>query len=151
MLIRPEIDPRYKAAEIHVCKNELDDEVRGVIAELHIMFDEVFTGTDEAGNRCQLKPSGIISFYAEGQRVFALDAERRYSITKKLYELEETLGAYGFVRISKAELINFKKIKSMDMSITGTIRITMKGGYETYASRRNVSKIRDLLRKEKEA
>jgi DNA-binding LytR/AlgR family response regulator len=46
-----------------------------------------------------------------------------------------------------------KKIKSLDMSVTGTIRVIMKNDYETYVSRRNVARIKERLAKstEKEA
>ena len=35
------------------------------------------------------------------------------------------------------------------MSVTGTIRIIMKNGYETYASRRNVAKLKEKLKAER--
>ena len=51
----------------------------------------------------------------------------------------------GFVRISRSEIINIKKIGKLDMSLTGTIRIQMKNGYSTFVSRRNVAKLKKLL------
>lgn len=38
-----------------------------------------------------------------------------------------------------------KKIRSLDVSLTGTIKVIMKNGYETYTSRRNVAKLKELL------
>lgn len=147
MQIKTIIDKKYKETEIHVLKDSLDDEVRNVVRELHGIFDETLTGTDERGNKCVLRPLDIVSFYAEGQRVFAIDDSGRYSVSSKLYELEEKYGKSGFVRISKSEVVNFKKIKSLDMSFTGTIKVIMKNGYETYTSRRNVAKIKEILMK----
>ena len=147
MQIKTIIDKKYKETEIHVLKDSLDDEVRNVVRELHGIFDETLTGTDERGNKCVLRPLDIVSFYAEGQRVFAIDDSERYSVSSKLYELEEKYGKSGFVRISKSEVVNFKKIKSLDMSFTGTIKVIMKNGYETYTSRRNVAKIKEILMK----
>lgn len=147
--IQSVIHEKYKETEIHVCKDRMDEEVRGILGELHTLYDEVIAGVDEAGNRCTLRPAEILSFYAEGQRVIMLGADRRYTVSRKLYELEEQLGSCGFVRISKSEIVNFRQIRSLDMSITGTVRVIMKNGYETYASRRNVTKIKEMLRKEK--
>ena len=45
--------------------------------------------------------------------------------------------------------MNIRKIKSLDMSISGTIRILMKNGHETYVSRRNVSKLKERLNEER--
>ena len=145
MQIKTLIDKKYTEAEIHVCKDILDDEVRYVMGELHNIFDESLTGTDEKGNKCMIRPVDIVSFYAEGQKVFAIDNKRKYSISHKLYEIEKKLGNSGFIRISKSEIVNFRKIKSMDMSLTGTIKVIMKNGYETYTSRRNVAKIKEML------
>ena len=145
MQIKTIIDKKYTETEIHVCKDSLDDEVRYVVGELHGLFDESLTGTDDRGNKCVIRPVDIVSFYAEGQKVFAIDNDRKYTIPRKLYEIEEKLGESGFIRISKSEIVNFRKIKSMDMSLAGTIKVIMKNGYETYTSRRNVAKIKEML------
>ncbi|MBQ1317607.1 MAG: LytTR family transcriptional regulator [Lachnospiraceae bacterium] len=145
MDIRTEIDRKYGAVELHVCSGAMTDEVRTVERELHEMYDRRIPGTDARGNRCLLTPGGIISVYAEGQKVMALCEEGTYTVPAKLYEFEQAFGEHLFVRISKSELVNIRKIRKLDMSISGTIRIRMKNGYETYVSRRNVAKIRERL------
>ena len=152
MRIKAEINSKYQEMELHVCHRELDTQVRKVVGQLRALFDAPITGTDEAGNRVLIDPAEIISFFAEGQRVMAMDTKRRtFSIANKLYELEKIYEPLSFVRISKSEIVNYKKIRSLDMSITGTIKVIMKNGYETYTSRRNVSKIKTLLLQEKSA
>ena len=145
MQIRSEINSRYTEIELHVCNNELTSEVKDMMARLHNYFDSSLTGTDEAGNRCILRPADIVSFYAEGQRVIAMDEAKKYVVSRKLYELEKEYESLCFVRISKSELVNYRKIRSLDMSLTGTIKVIMKNGYETYSSRRNVSRLKELL------
>jgi hypothetical protein len=143
--IRSEIKEQYKDIEIHVCNDEMNDEVKNVMGSLHTFFDSSISATDEVGNKCMISPMEVYSFYSEGQRVIAMDKDKKYTIQKKLYELEEEFGSLNFVRISKSEIVNYKKIKSLDMSLSGTIKVVMKNGYETYTSRRNVSKIKQLL------
>ncbi|MBR5896541.1 MAG: LytTR family transcriptional regulator, partial [Lachnospiraceae bacterium] len=106
-------------------------------------------GVDTRGNRCMLNPGEVVSAYAEGQKVMILGTDGTYTVQKKLYELEEELGERNFVRISKSEIVNIKKIKNLDMSVTGTIKICMKNDYETFVSRRNVSKIKERLLSER--
>ena len=96
-----------------------------------------------------LNPGEIVSAYAEGQKVMVLGAGGIYTVQKKLYELEEELGERNFVRISKSEIVNIRKIKNLDMSITGTIKLVMKNDYETFVSRRNVGKIKERLLSER--
>ena len=145
MLIKTEINEKYKEMELHVCNAEMNDKVREVVGELRSVFDEVIYGTDERGERLPISIGSVISFYAEDQRVIALNADGRFNISKKLYELEEMLPKTGFVRISKSEIINIRKIGKLDMSLTGTIRIIMKNGYSAYVSRRNVARLKKML------
>ena len=149
MKILTETDNKYKEIELHVCSNALTDEVRAVVGELHEIYDYNIPGTDEKGNKRMIRRTEILSAYSEGQRVIVLTGDGRYAVQKKLYELEHELGDANFIRISKSEIINIHKIKSLDMSITGTIRLVLKTGYETYVSRRNVAKIKEKLTKEK--
>lgn len=148
MQIKANINSVFEEMELHVCKNVLDDEVKRMLSSLHELLDTTVGATDERGNRVSLKPSEIYSFYAEGQKVFALSKDEKYIVTKKLYELEEEMKDHFFVRISKSELVNIKKIKCLDMNMTGTIRLIMKNDYETFTSRRNVTKIKKMLVKE---
>ena len=148
MKILTETDKKYEEIELHVCNNALTDEVRAIVGELHEIYDYNITGTDETGNKRLIRRAEILSAYSEGQRVIVLTGDGRYVVQKKLYELETELGDTNFIRISRSEIVNIRKIKSLDLSITGTIRLVMKTGYETYVSRRNVAKIKEKLMKE---
>lgn len=147
MKIYAETDKKYEEIELHVCNNALTDEVRAIVGELHEIYDFNIPGTDETGNKRMIRRAEILSAYSEGQRVLILTGSGRYAVQKKLYELENELGDTNFIRISKSEIVNIRKIKSLDMSVTGTIRLVLKTGYETYVSRRNVAKIKEKLTK----
>ena len=68
-----------------------------------------------------------------------------YALRQRLYELEERLSARMFVRISHSELINLNRVRGFDLSLAGTICVTLTGGVSTYVSRRYVSKIKQVL------
>lgn len=59
--------------------------------------------------------------------------------------MEDDLNEKLFFRSSKSEIINLKQIQRLDMSLSGTIRVIMKDGSETYTSRRNVVKLKKVL------
>ena len=149
MKIKTDINEKYNEIELHVCNHELSEEVKSISGELHLLYDKKLSGMDEKGNRRMLRPVEIFSLYSEGQRVSALSETERFTVQSKLYELEEELEKSHFIRISKSEIVNFRKIRELDMSVTGTIRIIMKNGYETYASRRNVAKLKEKLKAER--
>lgn len=61
-----------------------------------------------------------------------------------MYELEEILGE-NFIRVSNTDIVNMKKVKNFDMSITGSIHINFLDGDSVYASRRYISAIKKQL------
>ena len=89
----------------------------------------------------------LLRFYAEGKRIFAqLSDGRVCSVRLRLYELEERLDGHTFVRISQSEIVNLKRVTALDLSITGTIKITLADGAAVcYASRRYVKKIKEAI------
>ena len=68
-----------------------------------------------------------------------------YTLRLRLYEAEERLNKKTFVRISNSEIVNLRKIKNFDFSITGTICIRLTDGSTSYVSRRYVQKIKKIL------
>lgn len=137
------IHDKYEEPEIIICgakKTSELAELKQIIAEA---VDEKITVYDER-DAVQVTLSEIIRFFASRQRVYAQTAHATYLVRARLYELEEMLKKQ-FVRISNSEIVNAKKIRRMDTSISGTIHMYLQADIETYVSRRYVSRIRDSL------
>ncbi len=145
MLIKTIINEKYREIELHVCKDCRDEETARIVQDLHALYDPAISGTDEQGNRCLLSTGNILTFYAEQQRVYAVDHSGRYVVAKTLQEIEREFAGQGFIRISRSEIVSIKKIKGLDLGMTGTIRVILQNGYETYTSRRNVSRLKEAL------
>lgn len=145
MRVRARIDKSFETMEIQICSNELTPQVKQMVEEISAFVNEGISGTDFRGERVMLPLKDILRFYTENQKVVAQDAVGIYCTQEKLYELEERLDPGQFFRISKSEIINLKKIKRLDMSITGTIKVILSDGTETYTSRRNVTKLKQCL------
>lgn len=145
MQVKAVIDKAYTETEVHVCSRFMTSSVENLVQDISKMVNANIVGTDERGEKVVLILKDVVRFYAENQRVFAQDEKGIYSIAQKLYELEEQLMNERFMRISKSEIINLSKIKRLDMSITGTIKVIMRDGTETYTSRRNVVKLKKQL------
>ena len=58
---------------------------------------------------------------------------------------EGKLDRHAFVRISHSEIVNLGKVTALDLSLTGTIRMTLAGDTVCYVSRRYVKKIKEAL------
>lgn len=145
MQVRAVINEKYKETEIHVCNQKADENVRNLVEEISAFVNPKLSVQRQNGDKVFLNEKEVISFFSEGQKVFARTAEETYVISKKLYELENELNGKIFFRSSKSEIINLKQIQKLDLSLTGTIRVIMKDGSETYTSRRTVSKLKKAL------
>lgn len=98
------------------------------------------------GEEKLLLPQGeFLRFYADGKGVSAQAAGETYVVRLRLYELEGRLDRTRFVRISNSEIINLDRVTAVDLSLSGTIRMTLDGAVHAYVSRRYVKKIKDTL------
>ena len=49
------------------------------------------------------------------------------------------------MRVSHSEVVNLNRVTALDLSLTGTIKMTLEGGTAVYVSRRYVKKIKQAL------
>lgn len=145
MRVRARIDKGFETPEIQVCYKELTTQIKQLVEDISSYVNEGIAGTDFRGEKVVLPVRDILRIYTENQKVMLQDAKGIYSTQEKLYELEERLDENQFFRISKSEIVNLKKIKRLDLSITGTIKVILSDGTETYTSRRNVTKLKQIL------
>lgn len=138
------IDSSCKEPKIIIITNEMTDEITGIMKRLSDTHIDSLAVTSERGGRI-VNCKEIIRIYAEKKKVFVQTEQELYTVRARLYELEEKLDSQLFVRISNSEIVNKKKIVRMDISMTGTIGVILKGDVQTYASRRYVSKIKKLF------
>ena len=76
----------------------------------------------------------------------AQTGEAVYGVPLRLYELEGRLDPTRFVRVSNSEIINLDRVTAVDLSLAGTIRMTLDGVAQAYVSRRYMKKIKETLR-----
>lgn len=144
MKIEIQIDPACTEPKIVIHTDRMTDEIESLVRRLSTPDPDVIPAQTDRGVEL-LPPEKIIRVYTERQKIHAQTAEGVYPLKFRLYEMEERLKGRAFVRISSSELVNTRMITGMDFSLTGTIRISLKGGITTYVSRRHVSEIKKLF------
>lgn len=92
-----------------------------------------------------MEPGDLLRCYAASKEVFAQTAAGECLLRERLYELEEKLDPARFVRISHSEIVNLKQVTALDLSLAGTIKMTLAGSGVCYVSRRYVKKIKEAL------
>lgn len=144
MKILFDIKEKYREIEIHICSDHKSRQVLELKELLDgLLFEKLTVHKNQEAS--SVSSYEIVRIYSENKKVYVRTAEDTYEVRDRLYSLEELLRDKGFVRISNSEIVNISQIHKLDMSYTGTIRMLMKNGDETYVSRRFVSKIKAVL------
>lgn len=144
MDIKINLSKEYEKPQIIINAPEMTKELEEIIAKVQSNSSEKIIGfiEDEA---FILEKEDIETIYAEDKKVLARAKDKTYMIKKRIFELENILSESNFVRISNSEIVNFKKVVSMDFKLTGTILLRLKSGAITYTSRRYIKKIKEYL------
>ena len=105
-------------------------------------------------NKLQAKTEGdyqfvdamdVLYFESVDNRVFLYTEDSVMEVRQRLYELEDMLSKQDFIRISKSQIININKIKTLKPELNRTILATMCNGEQLYISRKYVKELRSLL------
>ena len=89
--------------------------------------------------------SMVLRFFAEDKGVLCQTGKGVFSVRQRLYELEEGLAGTRFVRVSNSEIVNLDRVTGLDLTLAGTIKMTLEGGTVCWVSRRYVRKIKQAL------
>lgn len=144
MKVEIKIDESCAEPKIVILTDRVTDEISEIVKRLSLDQPPMLVGFKD-GQVAMLELSQIYRVYASEGRVYAEAKSGAYLLRLRLYEVEQRLAGRSFVRISNGDIINLKKVKGFDLSFAGTICVALSNGTVTYASRRYVSKIRQLL------
>lgn len=144
MQIEIKIDSSFTEPKIIVMTSSMTEDVQNIIRKLSEDSPKIISGSRDEKLEI-LDQTDLIHIYANSGKVFAVTDKGEYIIRLRLYELEERLKDSQFVRISNSEIINLNKVKSFDLSFTGTICVKFSNDAVTYVSRRYVSKVKKIL------
>ena len=87
----------------------------------------------------------ITRVYVEARKVWICAGSEVYESNKSLSFLEQQLNPDRFIRISRFEIANIRKIASFDFSTAGTVYIRFDNGSVTWAARRYVRAIQQAI------
>lgn len=87
----------------------------------------------------------VLYFESVDNRVFLYTEDLVMEVRQRIYELEDMLSKQDFIRISKSQIININKIKTLKPELNRTILATMCNGEQLYISRKYVKELRSLL------
>lgn len=145
MKVEIELNEKETEITVKIITNQITEEVSNIIKQIeNINAEKIIAWKDKEAYILEFEQ--IERMYSSNGKVYIKTEKDEYTSKSKIYELEEKVKSKNFMRISNSEIINFKRVKSLDMSIIGTIAIRFESGDVTYASRRNIKKIKEYLK-----
>ena len=142
--VEVKLDKSVTEPKVIILTDRMTDEVHSLVQMLSESEPKLIAGFRE-DTVTVLDEKDILRIYAANGKVYAVLPSGEYALRLRLYEVEERLKPQHFVRISNSEIINLKKVKSFDLSFTGTVCVILSDGTKTYASRRYVAKLKEVL------
>jgi DNA-binding LytR/AlgR family response regulator len=120
----------------------LDDEVRRAAELLTAAGAPVVAESED--RLIVLKPGEIYMIRVENGTTVIYGEKRSYRSRKRLYELEEELGA-GFMRVAKSAVVNLAHLDSVEAGFSGTMLLKLKNGCKDYVSRKYLPEFKRYL------
>lgn len=143
MRIKINVDEKYDDIEIIVNSNKLDGEIDRIIASLR-MLEQKMTGMRD-GQTYILDAKQILYIDTVSKKTFIYTAKHVYETPLRLYEIEEKLGIYDFIRVGKSCILNFNMIKALKADLDGRLLVTMENNEQLVVSRQYAIEIKKKL------
>ena len=145
MKVEVQIDPGLTEPEIVIRTPMPTDEVESLAKQLRASaLPQPFTVYQER-EAVRVSRSMVLRFFTEDKGVYCQTGKGVFTVRARLYELEEELEGTRFVRVSNSEIVNLDRVTALDLTLTGTIKMTLEGGTVCWVSRRYVKKIKQAL------
>lgn len=137
------VDEEATDLQISVTCKQLSPDVEKILATLRMMNHQLIAKKND--EIYLLDIADVIYIESVDRTCFIYTADEIYESDFRLYELEQQLEEYGFVRVSKSFLIHLQKIHSLKADINRKIRITMSNGEQIMASRQYADELKKRL------
>jgi DNA-binding LytR/AlgR family response regulator len=137
---REDIDVLFTASE-------MDDQIATLMNHVTDPLSTTWEVRDEQGASVTLPEECIAIISVESKRLRVVADDGTYWLKMPLQDAEKALNPSMFMRVSRYEIINLHKVRRFDFTISGTLRVEMEDGTETWASRRFIPAIKERLQK----
>ena len=137
------IENMKETLQVVINCRQIDDEVMRLKCHIEL-FDKKLQAKKE-NELYFINSFDVLYFESVDNRTFLYTEDDVLEVRQRLYELEVILSDKDFIRISKSQIVNINKIKSLKPKLNRTILATMCNGEQLYISRKYVQAIRNML------
>lgn len=143
MKITININENLSDTEIIINSNSFTQDIENIIATLR-MLDSQMTVTKN-GESYILDVLKVVYIEAVDRKTFVYTEQDCFESKLRLYEIEEQLCKSGFLRVSKACLVNLKHVRSLRAELDRKIRLTLETGEQIIVSRQYADELKHRL------
>lgn len=143
MKVTVEERPELEQTEVVVRCRRLDAQTARLV-ELLRLSDARLIG-ERDGETCILDGADVLYIDTVDRGTFLYTGDGVFETRLRLYELEELLSPWDFVRVSKSAIVNFDRVRSLRPDLGGRLRLTMSNGEVVVANRQYVPAIKMKL------
>lgn len=147
------VNVRFEAEEgrcdidVLFAASEQDDQVTALMERIADPLAGLLTVSDSQGASVSLPEERIVTASSDNKKLRIDADDGTYYLKMSMQDFEKMLNPSMFLRISRYEIINLRKVERFDFSVSGTLRIEMENGTEAWASRRFIPAIKKRLQR----
>ena len=137
---RDDIDVLFTASEV-------DGQVAALMNKVADPMSAMWKVDDERGFTVTLPEERIILVSVDNKKLKVTADDGVYWLKMTLQDIEAALNPSTFLRVSRYDIVNLQKVERFDFSVSGTLRIELADGQETWASRRFIPAVKERLKR----
>ena len=137
------IEDGNSVVEVIIKCPEVTDDIRKIEFLLHSHSKKLPVTKDGATHL--IDRHDVFYFESVDKRSFVYTADDVYESPLRLYELEEAQSEAGFIRSSKAQILNIAKIKSLCPDFGGRLEVVMENDESLIVSRQYAKLLKERL------
>ena len=142
---RFEIEEGRRNIDVLFRASEEDEQVEALMARVADPLSSLLTVRDETDAIVTLPEERVILISVDNKRLRIVADDGVYWLKMPMQDAETMLNPSWFLRISRYEIVNLRKVKYFDFSVSGSLYINLENGRETWASRRFIPAIKKRL------
>ena len=144
--VRFEANGDQQDIDVLFTASEEDNQVAALMEQVRDPFERTWEVRDAEGAAVTLAEERIFFVSADNKKLKVVADDGAYWLKMPLQDIEKALNPSVFLRVSRYEIVNLRKVSRFDFSVSGTLRIEMNGGQEVWASRRFIPAIKRRLK-----
>ncbi len=142
---RFEIEEGRRNIDVLFRASEEDEQVEALMARVADPLSSLLTVRDETDAIVTLPEERVIMISVDNKRLRIVADDGVYWLRMPMQDAETMLNPSWFLRISRYEIVNLRKVRYFDFSVSGSLYINLEDGRETWASRRFIPAIKKRL------